>query len=242
MASNPILLLLGLALGISAASSQDTTSSSFDSSTPLEVLQGSVHSSFGQPAPPIRFHTISDNNAHDLRESVGSVVMLNFWATWCKPCKSEMPEISLLQDDYHGAGLRVLFLSTEDCQTQKHFFESSQTSGLKGCVDGDNLLKPYQTVAIPMTILIDRSGIIRDGWLGAIGYDAIEARLNTFLPRGQKRFFASIHRLGLQLKTLPSYVHIASVGVFLILIGLASSFIKRRNANKNTTLTNANNF
>lgn len=193
----------------------------------IVIVESNLLNSIGQKAPPLEFFTISDQRSHSLSDFPGNVVMLNFWRTSCRPCILEMPDISLLQDDYHGAGLRVLFLTDQEYDIQNRFFEISRISGLKARVDSRKLLKPYQVAALPMLILIDREGIIRDGWFGAIGYDAMEKRVNALLPPDQKRSFSGVHRFLARLPMPPFYFYCAIGGILLIIIALISALIRK---------------
>lgn len=233
MTTRSTLFLIVSQLCFCTAFGQDSTYSFYDfarMNTPqdaINIVETNLQKSVGKQAPPMEFHTVSDQVRHNLSEFSGGVVMLNFWARGCAPCIKEMPDMSILQDDYRRVGLSVLFLANGDCEDEKRFFDIHETSGLKCCVDARRLLKPYQAGVIPMTILIDRNGIIQDGWFGAIGYEAMEKRINTLIPRDQKRFLANISRFVSRLPIPPLYAYLVAGGVFLIIIGLASTFMRR---------------
>jgi Peroxiredoxin len=153
----------------------------------IKIIEGNLIESIGNQAPDLIFQTITDHNSHRISEYTGKVVLLNFWSRNCSGCRQEMPDISRLQDDYDYAGLKVLYLASLDFESQSHFFDAYKISGTKCFVDNENLHKPYQLFGLPMTILIDRSGFIKDGWFGSIGYDSTEMRVNKLIPHEQKR-------------------------------------------------------
>lgn len=141
--------------------------------------------SIEKQAPPLSFRDIKDSSLHKLSDYKSKVILLNFWSRGCKPCIDEMPDISHLQDEYEKAGLKVIFLG-EDIKTQNRFFKIQEISGMKAQIIHDgSFLSIFGT---PTLILIDRDGIIKDVWMGAIGYNAIEKRINALIPKEAKSF------------------------------------------------------
>jgi len=149
-----------------------------------KTLRG-LANSIGKQAPPLLFKDIIDRSSHELSDYKGKIVLLNFWSRSCKPCIDEMPDISYLQDEYEKAGLKVIFLG-EDIETQNRFFKIQEISGMKA--QGSNAGSFLHIFGTPTLILIDRDGIIKDVWMGAIGYDAMEKRINALIPRNAKSF------------------------------------------------------
>jgi thiol-disulfide isomerase/thioredoxin len=83
-----------------------------DFAKPAEVAPDSARAT-RQPAPEF---TLPDLGGHkvDLVRYRGHVVLLNFWATWCAPCRAEMPELMKLQRNYQDRGLRIIGISLDD--------------------------------------------------------------------------------------------------------------------------------
>lgn len=102
----------------------------------------------------------------------GSVTLLNFWATWCPPCKKEMPSIERLNALMKGENFSIAAISVgEDAQTVKSFIE---TKGYNFPVylDGDGSLGgAYASQGIPTTYIVDKSGRIIAGIVGSREYD-----------------------------------------------------------------------
>jgi thiol-disulfide isomerase/thioredoxin len=144
-----------------------------------KTLRG-LANSIGKQAPPLLFIDITNRSSHELSNFKGKIVLLNFWSRSCKPCIDEMPDISYLQDEYEKAGLKVIFLG-EDIETQNRFFKNQEISGMKAQVIDDNSFLPIY--GDPTLILIDRDGTIKDIWMGSIGYDSMEKRINALIPK-----------------------------------------------------------
>ena len=89
---------------------------------PLDsVLRASAAAQLGKPAPPF---TLADpaGVSYTLDDLRGQVVLVNFWATWCEPCRAEMPELDELARDYREAGFRVLAVNVlEDAPNIRAF-------------------------------------------------------------------------------------------------------------------------
>jgi peroxiredoxin len=97
-----------------------------------------------------------------LQEQRGRVVMVNFWATWCGPCRQEMPQLSRLYDKYRSTGFTLLGVSVDD--DARHASDVASRLGLNFPVllDSDKAVsKAYDLSTMPTTYLIDRDGRVR---------------------------------------------------------------------------------
>ncbi len=88
------------------------------------------------------------------------LIILDFWATWCPPCKVEIPYLQDFYDEYKEEGLHILGISTEDISTQKNFKEQMKTEGTDITytllVDPDRqVTREYRIEGIPTTIFVD---------------------------------------------------------------------------------------
>lgn len=112
----------------------------------------------------------------DLR---GSVVLLNVWATWCGPCKEEMPYLESVSQSFGGAGLRVVGVSIDrgaaDGRVHDFLAETGATFTILRDEDND-LQRAFRTTGVPETILIDRDGAIVFRWKGALKPDSAADR------------------------------------------------------------------
>ena len=137
----------------------------------------------GAKAPDFAAKTLEDTpREKTLDDYRGQVLMINLWATWCAPCRIEMPSIEQLHKDYSAKGLKVVAISVDDpgadstvISFAKHFqltFEILRDpKGQLGEISRD-----YQTTGYPETVIVGRDGIIRKKLLGAHDWNSAENR------------------------------------------------------------------
>ena len=97
-----------------------------------------------------------------LAEHHGQVVMINFWATWCGPCREEMPHLEALYQRYGSLGFTLLGVNVEeDSENASAWLEETPVS-FPILFDSENIVTElYDVVAMPSTVLIDREGKLR---------------------------------------------------------------------------------
>ena len=129
------------------------------------------------PAPAFRLMDL-DGAVHFLPEYQGKVVFLNFWATWCGPCKVEMPAMEALYQAFRSQGLEILAVSV-DQQGAAVTRPFKEAMGLSFPILHDSTYEvglTYGARTLPMTYVIDRKGIIRQRVFGARDWNSQEAR------------------------------------------------------------------
>ena len=112
-------------------------------------------------APDFTLHAMGGANLR-LKEQRGRVVMVNFWATWCAPCRQEMPHLNRLYEKYRASGFVLLGVNVDD--DTRNAAELATKLGLKFPVllDTDKgVSKLYDLSTMPSTVLIDRDGKVR---------------------------------------------------------------------------------
>lgn len=148
----------------------------------------------GQAAPDFE---LSDFNGrrHRLSDFRGKVVYVNFWATWCVPCRAELPEIYRLQRDY-GDRLAVIEVNkAESLGRAREFFDDlGRLDGGKGVsytVDGIDptavVYGRYLTLpvdALPISVFIDERGVVSKLYNGQMRYDEMKAAVEAALNKG----------------------------------------------------------
>ena len=127
------------------------------------------------------FHlTAADGTSMRLSDLRGQVVLLNFWATWCPPCKAEMPDLNALHRDYGPSRqFTVVGVDLEEDPDAVASFARDQGIGFPLLLDRDGSVtrESYNLRALPTSMIIDREGRIRDTWSGQLPRATVLARL-----------------------------------------------------------------
>ena len=150
---------------------------------PLDsVVAASADRQRDRPAP-LFVLADPDGITYALEDLRGQVVLVNFWATWCEPCKAEMPELDDLAREHRDAGFRVLAVNVlEDADSIRRFREELQLD-LPLLVDRrGEVNKAYGVQGLPVSYLIDADGVIRDVRLGVVTRRYLEPKLAALLP------------------------------------------------------------
>ena len=115
----------------------------------------------GKPAPDFALRSMQGPSMR-LSEHLGEVVVINFWATWCGPCRQEMPLLDALYGKYKQAGLVLLSVNIDE--NVEPAIEMAQTLKVSYPVLLDarkEVSRAYDVGAMPVTVLVDRAGVVR---------------------------------------------------------------------------------
>ena len=113
------------------------------------------------PAPDFTLRTL-DGQKLRLGEQRGQVVLVNFWATWCGPCRQEMPHLNKLYEKYKSSGFVLLGVNVDDDTAQAAGVASRLGVTFPVLPDTDKRVsRQYDLSAMPSTVLIDRDGRVR---------------------------------------------------------------------------------
>ncbi len=173
--------LLGLLLAIQgcAPSAQDTGRSGQEGSGTIG-LKGSELApapEVGHPAPDFTLVDLEGNEVA-LSDFRGKTVFINFWATWCPPCRAEMPEIEAVHQEYKDRGVVVLGVDiSEPVSTVRQYIQKGGFSWTIVLDSTGEVARNYQIAAIPTSFFIDGEGIIRAVNIGAMTKRAMESKL-----------------------------------------------------------------
>jgi peroxiredoxin len=137
----------------------------------------SLPTDVGQRAPDLSLETL-DGKMVRLADLRGQVVLLNFWATWCAPCRAEMPEIQSAYDANRARGFEVLAINLQERPEEIRPFLAELGLSFPVLLDRDGVVsRQYLARALPASYLIDREGIIRYGRIGTLSHDALAEQL-----------------------------------------------------------------
>ncbi len=125
-----------------------------------------------------------DGQEVSLSDFRGRPVLINFWASWCGPCRLEMPFLQAVHEKWAGKGLVVLGVNIqEDRVIVEKFVESTGLTFPILLSPGSRVPLSYNVRGIPATFLIDADGVIRDIKIGAfLGVREIESKLGKIIP------------------------------------------------------------
>lgn len=135
-------------------------------------------------APEFEFKLVANESPRTLADYRGKVVVLNLWATWCPPCREEMPMLERLEQRYGKDGLVVIAVSDEPNERQAKFSEFDGMPFVKGRIDpGSRIAGLYiqPDVARPVTHIIDRNGILRETLIAGQSYESFEHSIKPYL-------------------------------------------------------------
>jgi cytochrome c biogenesis protein CcmG/thiol:disulfide interchange protein DsbE len=136
----------------------------------------------GRPAPDFRLPLASGGEV-ELSQYRGKVVLLNFWATWCAPCRAEMPAIEKVYQARRHAGFEVLAVDVLEREGPVLAFLSEVGVTFPSAIDAEgHTVRRYRATALPTSILIDRQGIVRQVHVGPLTETMLEQQLADLLP------------------------------------------------------------
>jgi peroxiredoxin len=115
----------------------------------------------GSMMPPYHAKYI-DGKEFDLASQKGSVVLLNLWATWCQPCRFEIPELEKMHNELSPRGLKIIGVSLDDSGVDgvKQFVKEQKMTYTIAIDPEGTIANIFQTSIIPTTVLIDKTGKI----------------------------------------------------------------------------------
>ena len=149
-----LVLYLALSLGANAAAAADLEALKAGDMRKLVVFEEPL------PTPELPF-VDETGTERSLNEFRGKVIVLNFWATWCAPCRKEMPQLAALQDAMGGDDLQVVTIATgrNPRPAMEAFLDEIGVENLPLHTDArQNLARSFGVLGLPVTIVLDREG------------------------------------------------------------------------------------
>ena len=207
-----VLVALGLIVWAGVANYRKRKAEEAKAKQPVIVLSKAASdtpSAGGDEPPPFKNplenklapgFTLKDTSGKkvSLSDYKGKAVVLDFWATWCAPCKVEIPWLAKLHDQYASQGLVVLGISEDDLdqddkaalfKQKREIAESAEKLGINYpvLIDDAKVAEPYGGVdALPTTFYVDRNGKVIAATIGLVDRDEIEANIKKALGSGEQ--------------------------------------------------------
>lgn len=170
------LLLIGAAavIALPKASGQAATGEPAETSVVPVAVE--------YPAPELAL-TDLEGNSVSLADYRGQVVLINLWATWCPPCKYEMPTLQAYFEDHGSEGFMLIAINDGDPSEDVIAFAKDYGLTFPVWLDPTYIAseQAFKTNALPSSFVIDREGIVRYAWTGAISLAMLEKYITPML-------------------------------------------------------------
>lgn len=170
-------LLFGLGLLLISASVYFVVRDQFPRT---ELSTVAIRVSF--PAPDL---TLMDTqgNSRSLADYGGQVVLVNLWATWCPPCKEEMPTLQAFYDKHRAAGFEIIAINDGDPKADVLQFVEEYDLTFPVWLDPTYIAteKAFNTLNLPTSYVIDRKGTIRLTWVGGISSQMLDRHVTPLI-------------------------------------------------------------
>jgi len=175
------IFLLGLGLLLIAASGYYILQDALPQS---ELV--TVPASVNYPAPMLTL-TGLDGRTNSLSEFHGKVTLVNLWATWCPPCKEEMPALEAYYKRYRDEGFTVIAINDGDPTRDVIQFVKDYGLSFPVWLDPTYIAteQAFKTLNLPSSFVIDRSGTVRLQWVGRIDQRALEKYVTPIIKETQ---------------------------------------------------------
>jgi len=135
-------------------------------------------------APDFALNTL-DGTKVALSDLKGQVLLINVWATWCPPCRVEMPAIQASYEQYHDHGFAVAAVNLQEAPSAVATFMREHQLTFPALLDPDgHVSQAYQAVALPSSFFIDRRGVIRAVYHGPMPRSIIAGTVEQLLREG----------------------------------------------------------
>jgi cytochrome c-type biogenesis protein len=132
-------------------------------------------------APDVEMRTL-DGQPFRLSALRGQVVLVNFWATWCLPCRAEIPDFNAMQRDYAARGFAVVGITSHDTAEQVREFQQDLKQEYTVLISGEDAPELFKTgPGRPATFILDRQGRIRQRYIGEKKRDTFDAVVKQLL-------------------------------------------------------------
>jgi cytochrome c biogenesis protein CcmG, thiol:disulfide interchange protein DsbE len=148
-----------------------------------EPLPAVDRAAVGSPAPRFVLEGI-DGESYDLRDVVkrNRATIINFWATWCPPCVSELPQMGDLYNKMRDGGVALLAINAREQTAVARDFARDMNAKFPVLLDpGGTTAKAYNIESLPVTLIVDHQGLIRQRIVGATTPQGLRGKIQSLL-------------------------------------------------------------
>lgn len=170
------LLAVGLALALLAAGGAGRAAAA-----PTRAEGGPGALRVGESPPPLLAERITGPDEVSLARLQGRVVIIDFWATWCRPCRAIMPQLDALHRRHHDAGLTVLGVSRERRPTIEAHLQREPVGYTVARDVSGTTQREYGVSALPTLVVLDRRGRVREVRIGGDDMDSLGSLVERLL-------------------------------------------------------------
>ena len=151
------------------------------------LAKGSSGPQLGDPAPVSSLPLLGEEGQASLEDYRGKWVLVNFWASWCAPCRDESPALEALQKRYGGENFTVLGIGTRDLTDDGLAFIREFGLSYPQLRDGDGAqAREWGTTGVPESFLIDPDGVLRAAYPGAVDERVLDERFVSLFEADTK--------------------------------------------------------
>ena len=136
----------------------------------------------GQTAPVF---TLADDRGRtvSLAQYRGEIVVMNLWASWCPPCRAEMPDLQRLSQSYRGRGLAIVGVNEGESPERARAFAGALHIAFPIWIDDQQRYgRVYAALGLPTTVIVGRDGTVLRGFDGPLAYPQMRAAVNDLVP------------------------------------------------------------
>ena len=175
------MFLLGLGLLLIAAAIYLTTRTG---AVQTDLSAVPVTANF--PAPEVTL-TDTRGETQSLRDYRGQVVLVNLWATWCPPCKEEMPALQAFYEKNKDNGFTIIAINDGDPEPDVLQFEKEYGLGFPIWLDPQYYAteQAFKTMNLPSSFVIDRAGTVRLQWVGGVNFKTLDQYVTPLIQEAQ---------------------------------------------------------
>jgi cytochrome c biogenesis protein CcmG, thiol:disulfide interchange protein DsbE len=188
-----VVVVIAITVVVVASSGDDgSKATSPNANGMLDDLGADSGLESGATAPDFALAKLSGDGTVKLSDYRGQPVVVNFWASWCHPCRKEFPLLAEARTKYKGDDLEIIGVSFRDIPSDsRRFVKDQQAKWTFARDDRGAVAKDYGVRAVPQTFFIDADGTIRERVFGITSAEDLDQTLEKILPDSGRRVVPS---------------------------------------------------